>query len=194
MRKGFICSPKAEVATLNGFCQAHGAEYRHGGRSGCLEGTREGVLDEIEHQAADLNKSPVFWLNGLAGTGKSTIAQTIAERMFADRCFGASFCSRAFEDRSDLHYIFPTLVFQLAHRYPCFRSALVPVLRSHPDVMHEPLCSQMQKLIVGPLGQQTFPRLSLSTPSTSERIKNRNLRSSSCWDSQFLRFPASNSS
>ena len=152
MRKGLICIPKAEVAILNGFRRAHGAEYRHGDRNGCLEGTREGVLDEIEHWTADLNKSPVFWLNGLAGTGKSMIAQTIAERMFADRCLGASFfCSRAFEDRSDLHYIFPTLAFQLAHRYPDFRSALVPVLRSHPDVMHESLCSQMQKLIVGPL-------------------------------------------
>ena len=36
------------------------------------------------------SKFPVYWLNGLAGTGKSTIAQTIAERMFADgRCYRA---------------------------------------------------------------------------------------------------------
>jgi len=36
----------------------------------------------------------IFWLNGLAGTGKSTIAQTFAEMAFADGKLGASFfCS-----------------------------------------------------------------------------------------------------
>jgi hypothetical protein len=61
----------------------------------------------------------VFWLNGLAGTGKSTIAQTFAETSFADGKLGASFfCSRNFDDRSNLRTIFPTLAFQLAHRYP----------------------------------------------------------------------------
>ena len=48
--------------------------------------------------------SPVYWLNGLAGTGKSTIAQTIAEHIFADGGFGAPFCSRDFKDRRDLPY------------------------------------------------------------------------------------------
>jgi hypothetical protein len=110
------------------------------------------VLDAIESWSADPNMSPVYWLNGLAGTGKSTIAQTIAERIFADGRLGASFfCSRDFKDRRDLHYIFPTLAFQLAHKYPEFRSILVPLLQSNPDVAHESLCSQMEMLIVGPL-------------------------------------------
>jgi hypothetical protein len=91
-------------------------------------------------------------LNGLAGTGKSTIAQTIAERIFADGGLGASFfCSRDFKDRRDLRYIFPTLAFQLAHKYPKFRSILVPLLQSNPDVVHESLYNQMEALIVRPL-------------------------------------------
>ena len=110
------------------------------------------MLNEIESWAKDFDKSPVFWLNGLAGTGKSTIAQTVSERIFADGLLGASFfCSRDFEDRSDLHFIFPTLAFQLAHKYPKFRSVFVPLLRSNPDVVHESLYSQMEKLVVGPL-------------------------------------------
>ena len=97
--------------------------------------------------------SPVYWLNGLAGTGKSTIAQTIAERFFADERLGASFfCSRDFEDRRDLRYIFPTLAFQLAHKYPEFRSILIPLLQSNPDIVHESLYNQMETLIVGLLG------------------------------------------
>ena len=96
--------------------------------------------------------SPVYWLNGLAGTGKSTIAQTIAERIFIDGRLGASFfCSRDFGDRRDLRYIFPTLAFQLAHKYPEFRSIFVPLLQSNPDIVHESLYNQMEALVVRPL-------------------------------------------
>ena len=109
------------------------------------------MLNEIEGWAKDSKQSPVFWLNGLAGTGKSTIAQTVSERIFADGQLGASFfCSRDFEDRSNLHFIFPTLAFQLAHKFPKFRSVLVPLLQSDPDVAHESLYRQMEKLIIEP--------------------------------------------
>ena len=110
------------------------------------------MLSEIESWTKDFDESPVFWLNGLAGTGKSTIAQTISEHVFAEDHLGASFfCSRDFEDRSNLHFIFPTLAFQLAYKYPDFRSHFVSLLRSNPDVAHESLYSQMKKLIAEPL-------------------------------------------
>jgi hypothetical protein len=118
-------------------------------------GTRETVLDEIESWTKDFSKSPVYWLNGIAGTGKSTIAQTTAERVFANGQLGASFfCSRDFEDRRNLQFIFPTLAFQLAHTYPEFRSILVPLLQMNPDIGYEPLHSQMEKLIVTPLKEK----------------------------------------
>jgi hypothetical protein len=139
---------------LNGCRRAQGAEYCHGNRRGCLTGTRSTVLNEIESWAKEFDKSPVFWLNGLAGTGKSTVAQTIAEHLFAWGSLGASFfCSRDFEDRSNLQFIFPTLAFQLAHKYPDFRSHFVSLLRLNPDVVHESLYRQMQKLIVDPLAK-----------------------------------------
>ena len=142
----------ADLLVLNSCRRAPGAGYQHGERKGCLRGTRESVLNEIELWTKDFNKSPVFWLNGLAGTGKSTIAQTVSEWVFADGLLGASFfCSRDFRDRSDLHFIFPTLAFQLSHKYPTFRSILVTLLQSNPDVAHESLCSQIEKLIVEPL-------------------------------------------
>jgi len=142
----------AELSVLNNCRRAKGAEFRHGDRRGCLRGTRNAVLDEIESWSKDSSVSPVYWLNGLAGTGKSTIAQTIAERVFADGRLGASFfCSRDFEDRRDLRYIFSTLAFQLAHKYPEFRSILVPLLQSNPDIVHESLYNQMETLIVGSL-------------------------------------------
>jgi hypothetical protein len=88
----------------------------------------------------------------LAGTGKSTIAQTIAERVFAEGQLGASFfCSRDFEDRRNLHFIFPTLAIQLARRYPKFRSIFIPLVKSDPEIAHESLYNQMNKLIIRPL-------------------------------------------
>jgi len=100
----------------------------------------------------EFNRPPVYWLNGLAGTGKTTIAQTIAERTFADGRLGASFfCSRDFEDRSNLQFIFPTLAVQLARRYTEFRSIFIPLVQSDPGIVHESLYGQMKNLIVQPL-------------------------------------------
>ena len=132
----------------------HTADASHlsGNRQGCLRGTRKSVLWEIEHWLAGQQEQQIFWLNGLAGTGKSTIAQTLAETAFAGGKLGASFfCSRNFADRSNLQAIFPTLAFQLAYRFIPFRDKLLQVLKACPDVAQESLCSQMEKLIVGPL-------------------------------------------
>jgi hypothetical protein len=131
---------------------AAAASYLCGNREGCLKGTRKEVLWEIECWLNGKQSQRIFWLNGLAGTGKSTIAQTFAETSFADGKLGASFfCSRDFGDRSNIQMIFPTLAFQLAYQYPLFRMELLQVLRAHRDVGQESLCSQMEKLIVGPL-------------------------------------------
>ena len=147
---------------LNSCLRTHHAAYQHSNRRGCLRGTRETVLNEIKSWAKDFSKSPVFWLNGLAGTGKSTIAQTVAEHVFADGLLGASFfCSQDFEDRSNLHLIFPTIAFQLAQKYPNFRSHLVSLLQSNPDVVDEPLYGQMERLIVKPLQSTSIPTVIL---------------------------------
>ena len=147
----------AEAAVLNNFRCAQQAEYRHGNRNGCLKGTRSAILDEIEFWAGSLLSPPVYWLNGLAGTGKSTIAQTIAERIFADGRLGASFfCSRDFEDRRNLQFIFPTIAVQLARKYPKFRSIFIPLVRSDPEIAYESLYGQMNRLIFQPLAESAI--------------------------------------
>ena len=129
--------------------RARGAEYRSESRKGCLKGTRGAVLEAIELWINNFDKPSIYWLNGLAGTGKSTIAQTIAERTFADGKLGASFfCSRDFEDQSNLQFIFPTLAVQLARKHTEFRSILV---RLDSGIVDESLYRQMERLIVEPL-------------------------------------------
>jgi adenylylsulfate kinase-like enzyme len=45
----------------------------------CMEGTRRQLLDDIVSWAEAPTAPVVFWLNGMAGTGKSTIARSICE-------------------------------------------------------------------------------------------------------------------
>ena len=149
-----------ERILLNGMHHSDGAGHRSGNRQGCLRGTRRDVLQQLEDWLENEQSQRVFWLNGLAGTGKSTIAQTFAEVTFAEGKLGASFfCSRDFEDRSNIQTIFPTLAFQLAYRYPSFRKPLLQVLRANPGIGREKLCSQMEKLIVDPFQAMKTPTL-----------------------------------
>ena len=57
----------------------------------CLPDTRVDLLQEIHDWADGQDEQRIFWLNGLAGTGKSTIACTVAQRYFDQRRLGASF-------------------------------------------------------------------------------------------------------
>ena len=140
-----------DLTLLKGMHHTGGAGFLAGDRNGCLKGTRRDVLLQIEQWLTDKHDQRIFWLNGLAGTGKSTIAQTFAEMSFADGKLGASFfCSRDYEDRNNLRAIFPTLAFQIAHKYPQFRKQLLQVLKVNHDVERESLSSQLEKIIVRP--------------------------------------------
>lgn len=131
---------------------AKGAGYLSGNRQNCLRGTRVQVLQDIESWASDPNNRRVYWLNGVAGSGKSAIAQTFSEVQFAEGRLGASFfCSRDFSDRTDIHMIFPTIAFHLAYKYPDFRARILKTIKAEPDVGHQSLWNQVQKLVVEPL-------------------------------------------
>ena len=100
----------------------------------------------------------VFWLNGLAGTGKSTITQSFSETIDNDGSLGASFfCSRDYLDRKELKNIFPTLAYQLACHYPHFRSHIITTLKKDPTLVHSSLISQLENLLVDPLSRESIP-------------------------------------
>ena len=60
----------------------------------CLEGTRHEILDEITAwiNNTEDNTSRVLWLHGEAGTGKSSIAHTIADRFKKLGRLGSCYC------------------------------------------------------------------------------------------------------
>ena len=150
----------ADRTLLNGMFHTADAGHLSGNRRGCVRGTRRDILLRLECWLNDQEDKRVFWLNGLAGTGKSTIAQTFAQTSFAEGKLGASFfCSRDFSDKSNSQAIFPTLALQLAHHYPPFREELLQVLKARPNVTRETPLSQMEKLIVTPLKITHIPTL-----------------------------------
>lgn len=52
--------------------------YYEQDRGVCLEGTQTSVLRQIQDWSSDPHGQPICWLQGMAGTGKSTIARTVA--------------------------------------------------------------------------------------------------------------------
>ena len=94
---------RVDLALLDRMYHVADAGYLCGDRKGCMTGTRREILSDLENWLNDDQDKRVFWLNGLAGTGKSAIAQTFAETSFVSGKLGASFfCSRDFENRSSL--------------------------------------------------------------------------------------------
>jgi hypothetical protein len=89
---------------------------------GCLQGTREELLDETFKWTVSPEGKCVFWLNGLAGTGKSTISRTIAKSFQKQGLLGASFFFKRGEgDRGNAARFFPTLTKQLFTNIPELR-------------------------------------------------------------------------
>jgi NACHT domain len=120
----------------------------------CLEGTRVTILAEIMSwlESANGEWSPVYWLPGLAGIGKSTIAKTIAERAQDKAMLGASFFfSRNYAPLRDPGLVFPTLAFQLAQSDKQFKDVIVEALQQDPRVEDKELLVQFQGLILTPL-------------------------------------------
>ena len=65
---------------------------------------------------------------------------------------GASFfCSRDYLNRKELKNVFPTLAYQLACRYPTFRSRIICTIERDPSIACTSLVSQLKHLIVDPL-------------------------------------------
>lgn len=93
-----------------------------------MPGTRLGVLSMFMEWAKD-DPMKIFWLAGLAGTGKTSIAVTLC-RMLRDEpnvvLGGVFFCSRTANvvELTDARCILPTLSANLAEQSPQFAVAL----------------------------------------------------------------------
>ncbi|EMD31449.1 hypothetical protein CERSUDRAFT_127336 [Gelatoporia subvermispora B] len=117
----------------------------------CMQGTREALLGDLKAWSGDSAAPPIFWLNGMAGTGKSAIARSLCLILRRAGVFGGSFfCSRG-TNRDDIKRIIPTLTVSLACQFPAYKRALSEALRKHPDAGHDRVEVQVERLLRGPL-------------------------------------------
>jgi len=102
----------------------------------CMEGTREGLLNQLMTWAANESETGnLYWIHGLPGIGKTSLAHSICERLHNKQCLaGAFFCQRDDANMSELRNILPTLISKLAEKFPPFRRIVADRLRSDPDL------------------------------------------------------------
>ncbi|CAE6428270.1 unnamed protein product, partial [Rhizoctonia solani] len=126
-----------------------GAELK---RRECTPGTRVDVLAHLLGWAIDNSTDTVYWLNGMAGTGKTTIACSMCKELTDNGELAASFfCSRQRQECRDVNLIIPSVAYQLARFSPSFQAALSAVIEKDEDVHHKVLDEQFEALIRKPL-------------------------------------------
>ena len=107
----------------------------------CMEGTRKSLLNRII--AWVTNKSGedagnTYWIHGLPGIGKTSLAHSICERLHDQQHLaGAFFCRRDDPNLSEPRNILPTLIYKLTEIFPPFRSIVAGYLRNDPNLTPE---------------------------------------------------------
>ena len=94
----------------------------------------------------------MYWLNGIAGTGKSTIARTVAAKCAGREQLGASFFfSRGEKDLASSARFFSTIATQMANTIPGLKPLICKAIKDNPDINDRLLSDQWGKLIRDPL-------------------------------------------
>jgi hypothetical protein len=136
--------PIAQGACYNSRDEEHNAR--------CLPNTRTELLDDITTWAQNKDGKPIFWLTGMAGTGKSTIARTVAQSFASRSQLGASFFFKKGEgERGNASRFFTTIASELVVHEPGVVPGIRKALDQDSKIADKPLKDQFEKLILQPL-------------------------------------------
>ncbi|SLM34884.1 P-loop containing nucleoside triphosphate hydrolase [Lasallia pustulata] len=120
----------------------------------CLPDTCVDLLREISTWADGKDGRFIYWLNGLAGTGKSTIARTVARKYFENGQLGASFFfSRGGGDVGHASKFFTTIAVQLAQKSQSLQRYIGDAVRKNANIATQSLGDQWRQVVLGPLSK-----------------------------------------
>ncbi|KAF9255857.1 hypothetical protein L218DRAFT_950448 [Marasmius fiardii PR-910] len=122
-------------------------------RGSCLSGTREGVLRDIhEWRSSENTSSPVCWLSGPTGVGKSAIALTVAKSCAKSGKLAASFFFlRSDPKRNNPSFLMLTIAHGLLTTKPSLRRIIDRKITDDPSILEATLEDQFAELIARPL-------------------------------------------
>ncbi|GKZ55191.1 hypothetical protein AnigIFM49718_011551 [Aspergillus niger] len=119
---------------------------------GCLENTRTSLLRRIMAWAESPDEKCIFWLNGMAGTGKSTISKSVARKLQDKNYLGASFFFKRGEaDRGNASRFFATIVEQLIVHEPRLIPRVRKAIQRDSKIAAKGLVQQFDELLLKPL-------------------------------------------
>jgi hypothetical protein len=131
----------------------HVSIYGHPG--GCMHGTRVEILKNLKAWALNVHSRKVYWLMGMAGTGKSTISQSFCEILDGMNLLSASFfCSRTSVKTSNPSFIIPSIAYALVRGSPVIKCEVIKAIKDEPKLA-EPTYQrrehQFRKLVCDPV-------------------------------------------
>ncbi|KAG8714768.1 hypothetical protein FRC09_017283 [Ceratobasidium sp. 395] len=119
-------------------------------RSGCEPNTRIEIVDEIRYWIRYNRDQGLYWLNGMAGTGKTTIAYSMCEHLESSGHPMASFfCAWQLPECRNVRLIIPSLSHQLSLLLGPFRSTIV--MSEDVEVLNWSISEQFERLVATPL-------------------------------------------
>ncbi|RAH54376.1 WD40 repeat-like protein [Aspergillus piperis CBS 112811] len=145
--------PDAEGASFDSYHNQHEEE--------CLSGTREELLLQVNDWGCSSDGPCIFWLNGMAGTGKSTIARSVARRFQDKGQLGATyFFKRGEGDRGSARRFVSTITRQLIIAVPSLAPGVTKAIEDDPDISKRGFRIQFEKLLLEPLsGMDESPNM-----------------------------------
>ncbi|KAI9709019.1 MAG: hypothetical protein M1828_002553 [Chrysothrix sp. TS-e1954] len=153
----FSLLPVAVGASFNSLEEGH--------QPTCLSGTRAALLSQIFSWADDANGRAIFWLKGVAGTGKSTISRTVAKTLQDKGQLAANFFFKRGEgDRGSSRRLFTTFAAQLIENknVPTLQQSVAIAVSENRSIADRSLQEQFEELLLKPLAasQSSITRLS----------------------------------
>jgi hypothetical protein len=111
----------------------------------------ENDADNTDTSSSDKPSSPILWLHGPAGAGKSATAQTLCHNLEEKGHLGASFFFKwGHPSRGHAKRLIATIAYQLALCLPDLSCHISWSVETDPSLVDKSLSIQLQRLIVDP--------------------------------------------
>ncbi|CAN9079966.1 unnamed protein product [Alternaria alternata] len=145
--------PYTREASFNSYTRQHDPV--------CLPNTRVDLLREIHSWADRQDERRIFWLRGLAGTGKSTVARTVARSYHEKQRLAASFFfSHGGGDVGHARKFVTSIAVDIANNVPALRQYISDAVVERTDIASQSLRDQWHHLVLAPLsklGESDYP-------------------------------------